>query len=169
MGFVKKTGCEREDTKEVVWKATNIYRETAHFGIRSAAKAWAKSGSVEPVQLKHLRLVPTGTDCGPDCRQCGMMCRKARQIDEDFAHRLALEIECLLIDPERNRAAAEKTLAAYRAAWDSINQGPATSMGEPIASSEPLANPSKTSGSPIEDYSDCHGPDWRDRDGEYLK
>ena len=57
---------------------------------------------------------------------------RARQIDEQFAHQLAVELECMLIDPERNRAAAEKTLDAYRAAWDAINPGPATSMGEPL-------------------------------------
>lgn len=140
------------DTPGVVWKATSLTGDTAHFGVRSAAKAWARSGTVEPVPLKHLRLVPLGTDCGPECRQCGMTCRRARQIDEQFAPKLAIELECMLIDHARNRASAEKTLDAYRAAWDAINPGPATLMGEPI-----------------EDRSDCHGPDWTDRDGEYLK
>lgn len=121
-----------DDMPGVVWKATSLTGDTAHFGERSAAKAWARSGTVEPVPLKHLRLVPLGTDCGPDCRQCGMTCRRARQIDEQFAHRLSLAVEAMLIDPERNRADAEKTLAAYRAAWDAINPGPDTSMGEPL-------------------------------------
>ena len=121
-----------DDTPGVVWKATSLTGDTAHFGERSAAKAWARSGTVEPVPLKHLRLVPLGTDCGPDCRQCGMTCRRARQIDEQFAPKLAIELECMLIDHPRNRAAAEKTLSAYRAAWDAINPGPATSMGEPL-------------------------------------
>lgn len=121
-----------DDTHGVVWKATSITGDTAHFGVRSAAKAWARSGSVEPVPLKHLRLVPLGTDCGPDCRQCGMLCKKGRQIDEQFASRLAIDLECMLIDPDRNRAAAEKTLTEYRAAWDAINPGPPTSMGEPL-------------------------------------
>ncbi len=121
-----------DDTPGVVWKATSLTGDTAHFGVRSAAKAWARSGSVEPVPVKHLRLVPPGTDCGPDCRQCGMMCKKGRQIDEQFASRLAIDLECMLIDPDRNRSAAEKTLTEYRAAWDAINPGPATSMGEPL-------------------------------------
>ena len=145
-------------------EATSLTGDTAHFGERSAAKAWARSGTVEPVPLKHLRLVPLGTDCGPDCRQCGMTCRRARQIDEQFAPKLAIELECMLIDHAGNRAAAEKTLSAYRAAWDAFNPGPATSMGEPIASSETLANPVETLSSPIEDYSDCHGPDWTELD-----
>ena len=53
-------------TPSMVWKATSITGDTAHFGERSAAKAWARSGTVEPVPLKHLRLVPLGADCGPD-------------------------------------------------------------------------------------------------------
>ena len=122
----------KDDTPGVVWKATSLTGDTAHFGERSAAKAWARSGTVEPVPLKHLRLAPLGTDCGPECRQCGMLCQRGRQIDEQFAHRLAIDLECLLIDTERNRSAAEKTLTEYRSAWDAINPGPATYMGEPL-------------------------------------
>ena len=40
-----------------VFKATNHYGETAHFGVRSAAKAWAKSGTVEMVPIKIFKVV----------------------------------------------------------------------------------------------------------------
>lgn len=124
------TAADRVDN--IVWKATNLTGDTAHFGVRGAAQAWARSGTVEPVMLKHLRIVQPGSDCGPECRQCGMLCKRGRHIDEQFAHRLALDLECMLIDPNRNSAAAEKTLAEYRSAWDAVNPGPATSMGEPL-------------------------------------
>lgn len=138
---------------EVVYKATNITGDTAHFGERSAAVAWAKSGTVEAVPLKHLRLVPLVADCGQACNACGMLCKQGRRIDEHFAHRLSIALECMLIDPDRNRQHAEETLEAYKAAWETVNPSPPTFMGEPVTT----------------DYSDHHGPDWTDRETEYLK
>ena len=129
--------------------------ETCHFGVESTARAWAgKNGAVQAIHVNtppDLRLAP---DCGPDCNDCGMLCKQGRRVDEHFAHRLSIALECMLIDPDRNRQHAEETLEDYKAAWETVNPSPPTFMGEPT---EP------------EDYSDCHGPDWRDRETEYLK
>lgn len=73
------------DTSEsVVWKATSISGDTAHFGARSAAKAWARSGTVEAVPLRNLRLVPK-----PDapCKTCESLARAVMmdQVSNDYA------------------------------------------------------------------------------------
>ena len=92
-------------------------------------------------------------------------------VADQYAHKLALDLECVLADYSGTwYDTAISTLGAYRKAMNAIHERESpTFMGEPIVSSGELANHEKTSGSPIEDYSDCHGPDWTDRDGEYLK
>ena len=96
---------------------------------------------------------------------------KMSAVADQYAHKLALDLECVLADYSGTwYDTAISTLGAYRKAMNAIHERESpTFMGEPIVSSGELANHEKTSGSPIEDYSDCHGPDWTDRDGEYLK
>lgn len=57
--FAGLVGLAREDAREkaVAYKAINIYGETCYFGVESTARAWAKSGSVEEVRLRDLRVV----------------------------------------------------------------------------------------------------------------
>lgn len=55
---------------------------------------------------------------------------QGRRVDEHFAHRLSIALECVLIDPDRNRQHAEETLEAYKAAWETVNPSPPTLMGE---------------------------------------
>lgn len=54
-------GLARDDASEkaIVYKATNIYGETCYFGVKSTAQVWAKSGSVEGVRLRDLRVLAT--------------------------------------------------------------------------------------------------------------
>lgn len=54
-------GLARDDVSEkaIVYKATNIYGETCYFGVKATAQAWAKSGSVDEVRLRDLRVVAT--------------------------------------------------------------------------------------------------------------
>ena len=79
------------------------------------------------------------------CPSCGGFCKKSgcerndylpaadyRQIDEQYANLLAIELECMLIDPDGNRASAEKTLAAYHAALASIDPGQPTFTWGPV-------------------------------------
>lgn len=101
----------------VVYKATNVYGETAHFGVRSAAMAWAKSGTVAEVPVRDLRIVPT---------------RSAQNIDDRYGGRLALMLECVLLDYHGNWDAACKLLDEYKAEWDRVNPQPPTFMGEPM-------------------------------------
>ena len=56
-------GLARDDASEkaIVYKATNIYGETCYFGVKSTAQAWAKSGSVDEVRLRELRVVAAPT------------------------------------------------------------------------------------------------------------
>lgn len=60
------------------------------------------------------------------------LAQRGREIDEYYAHHLALELECMLIDPDGNWNGAAKVLDAYKAAWSEINPGPPTFMGEPV-------------------------------------
>lgn len=62
----------------------------------------------------------------------GMLCKQGRRVDEHFAHRLSIALECMLIDPDRNRHHAEETLQEYKAAWETVNPSPPTFMGEPV-------------------------------------
>lgn len=114
-----------------VYLAQRLGGETCHFGVESTARAWAgKSGTVQAVHVNtppDLRLVP---DCGQKCNACGMLCKQGRRLDEHFAHRLSIALECMLIDPDRNRQHAEETLEAYKAAWETVNPSPPTLMGE---------------------------------------
>jgi len=56
-------GLARDDASEkaIVYKATNIYGETCYFGVKSTAQAWAKSGSVDEVRLRDLKVVAAQT------------------------------------------------------------------------------------------------------------
>lgn len=60
------------------------------------------------------------------------LARKGCAIDEQYAHKLALELECMLIDPDRNWDSAAKVLDAYKQDWDEVNPRPPTFMGEPV-------------------------------------
>lgn len=100
----------------VVYKATNIYGETAHFGVHSAATAWAKPGTVDEVPVRDLRIVPT---------------LSAQNIDDRYASRLAFMLECVLLDYHGHWDAACALLDEYKAEWDRVNPAPPTFMGEP--------------------------------------
>lgn len=101
----------------VVYKATNVYGESAHFGVRSAALAWAKSGTVDELPVRDLRIVPT---------------LSAQNIDDRYAGRLAFMLECLIVDYHGHWDAACKLLDEYKAEWDRVNPQPPTFMGEPM-------------------------------------
>lgn len=175
IGYAKGLKMKAEqDAESVAYRATSIAGEVAYFGVESAARAWARSGAVEAVPLKHLWLVPKFSECGPECRQCGMLCRKGRDIDERFAGRLAVALECMTFDPTGFYNQSCALLDEYKAEWEKVNPSPPTFMGEVIperrerllklnADRAEIAQKSRT------DYSDHHGPDWTDRDGEYLK
>jgi hypothetical protein len=60
------------------------------------------------------------------------LAQRGREIDEYYAQHLALELECMLIDPNEWWDSAAKVLDAYKAAWSEINPGPPTFMGEPV-------------------------------------
>lgn len=57
---------------------------------------------------------------------------RAQQIDSEYAGRLALLLECMLIDPNGSWNEAACLLDEYRSAWDKINPQPPTFMGEPM-------------------------------------
>ena len=73
-------------------------------------------------------------------------------VADQYAHKLALDLECVLADYSGTwYDAAMTTLGAYRKAMNAIHERESpTFMGEPVLSSEELANHEKTSGSPIE-------------------
>lgn len=164
-----------------VYRATR-HGETCHFGVASAAKAWAgQSGSVEEIQINGrptLSVVEGHApfdECGPDCTTCGMLCRLGTDIDERYASRLALMLECLIVDYHGHWNEACALLDEYKAEWEKVNPSPPTFMGEPMPPErkERLMNMQKDRAENAAklraDYSDCHGPDWTDRDSEYLK
>lgn len=107
----------------IVYKATSCTGESAHFGVESAARAWARSsGKVERIELRdppEISLVKSGSDEPID-------------IDDRYAGRLALLLECMLIDPNGYWNEAANLLDEYKAEWDKVNPRPPTFMGEPM-------------------------------------
>lgn len=43
-----------------VYKATSTTGDTCHFGVESAAKAWSKGGTVEPIKVREFKLHTSG-------------------------------------------------------------------------------------------------------------
>lgn len=71
-------------------------------------------------------------DCGPDCNQCRMLCRRCDAIDSEYAGRLALLLECMLIDPNSYWNEAAALLDEYKAEWEKVNPSPPPFMSEPM-------------------------------------
>jgi len=75
------------------------------------------------------------------------------------AHRLALELECLIMDTKDNAIVSKW--------WDSGMEALSEYHElKPGAGEEAEAWASMRK---ADDFSDCHGPDWTERDTEYLK
>ena len=74
----------------------------------------------------------TFPNCGPDCTQCGALCKRADMIDSTYASKLAFMMECLIVDHNGNWQAACDLLDQYKSEWAKINPPPPTFMGEPM-------------------------------------
>ena len=53
-------------------------------------------------------------------------------IDARFGGRLALILECVILDPHGHFDLACQLLEEYKAEWEKVNPSPPTSMGEPM-------------------------------------
>ena len=129
---------------------------------RDNAEMWAAR-----VNQARCSVAPTGVDEAILAVDALLRKRVQRLTDDDpiaaemtavadqYAHRMAMHLECILLDYSGQwYDEAIETLSHYRADMNAIHERLSpTHMGEPV----------------IEDRSDCHGPDWTDRDGEYLK
>lgn len=114
---------------QTVFRATNHYGENCHFGVASAARAWAgKRGKVERIDLPARQRFTAITRCTGDVRADV----RARRIEEEYAGKLALMLECMLIDSTRNWNDAAELLSEYKAAWEEINPMPNVFLGEPM-------------------------------------
>lgn len=72
-------------------------------------------------------------ECGSDRQHRGMTYLEAiagRDIDSQYASRLAFMLECMVIDSHGHWNAACELLDEYKAAWERINPTPPTFMGE---------------------------------------
>jgi hypothetical protein len=92
---------------------------------------------------------------------------RADEILANHASRLAFELECCLFDNERFFDQACAALEAYKADVERLYPSPPTFMGEPIPAER--AARFRDMRAERADKSDCHGDDWTERDGEYLK
>lgn len=70
--------------------------------------------------------------CGSDCNQCGLNCKRAMAIDAHFAGRLAIMLECVILDPHGHFTDACVLLDEYKTEWEKVNPSPPTFMGEPM-------------------------------------
>lgn len=60
-------------------------------------------------------------------------------IDARFCGRLALILECVILDPHGHFDLACQLLDEYKAAWEEVNPSPPTFMGEPMPPERKLA------------------------------
>lgn len=74
------------ESDNCVYKATTEAGETAHFGVLSAARAWAKSGTVEVVPLKKLKLVQK------PCLSCESLARTV-MLDQTYHDTVLQQLE----------------------------------------------------------------------------
>ncbi|MGE5623105.1 MAG: hypothetical protein ACM3WS_08120 [Bacillota bacterium] len=72
--------------------------------------------------------------CGAEQRELPPLPRPANpnDIDDRYAGRLAMLLECMLIDPNRFWNEAAQLLDEYKAEWEKVNPQPPTFMGEPM-------------------------------------
>lgn len=82
---------------------------------RCEAAIASMQGGMKADDLEAMRLAQAGKD-----------------IDVEFAHTLAFELECMLLDPNTYWDSAAKVLDDYKAAWEKINPMPPLFMGEPV-------------------------------------
>ena len=58
--------------------------------------------------------------------------RVISSIDARFCGRLALILECVILDPHGHFELACQLLEEYKAEWEKVNPSPPTFMGEPM-------------------------------------
>ena len=56
----------------------------------------------------------------------------AKSIDDRFGWRLAIMLECMILNPTRHYDEACRVLDEYKAEWDRVNPASPTFMGEPV-------------------------------------
>ena len=56
----------------------------------------------------------------------------ANNIDARFTHRLAIVLECMILNPTRFYDEACALIDEYKSAWEEVNPSPPTFMGEPV-------------------------------------
>jgi len=56
----------------------------------------------------------------------------AQNIDARFAHRLAIVLECMVLNPTRFYDEACALIHEYKSAWEEVNPTPPMFMGEPV-------------------------------------
>jgi len=107
-----------------VYKATSKAGDTCHFGVESAAKAWAKGGTVEAIKVREFKLHTSGptADHLPDA---GEMIETAapvgeREAFEEWAKDNAIRTDLGAWDAWQARAA----LSAGDAGWQPIETAP---------------------------------------------
>jgi hypothetical protein len=71
-------------------------------------------------------------NCGIDCTDCKMLCKRADIIESIYASKLAFMMECLIVNYHGYWQEACDLLDEYKREWELINPSPQTFMGEPI-------------------------------------
>ena len=96
VGRGKAKGKEHMTGKDLfVYKAITKFGETAHFGVYSAAKAWAKSGVVEAVPIKNLKLVQKPCDSCESLARAVMLDQTSRDTKKEWVRLTDEEYEIM--------------------------------------------------------------------------
>ena len=109
---------------QTVYRVTFSDGSSCHYGVESLARAAArKTGKVEAISLFGMPVHAPAHDVRTE---------PYIDIDERYAGRLAILLECMLIDPNGYWNEAASLLDEYKAEWDRVNPPLPTFMGDPM-------------------------------------
>lgn len=117
-------------TDQTVYRVTFLDGSSCHYGVASLANAAAgKTGRVEEITVKG---PPDLRVCTGDISHDVRADVRANDIDDRYAGRLAIMLECMLIDSHGFWNEAASLLDEYKSEWNKSHPQPPTFMGEPM-------------------------------------
>lgn len=145
-GFCKKSGCERRDAvvpcKHFVLGMTNLTAADCPYCEIDNLKAYAmheRSLGAEAPNMRCQELEQDLQESANALATAHETIEAMQQVEPmnavaiEYAHRLALELECVLADRNTNWDRAMNLIGEYRSAMNAIHeQHSPTHMGEPV-------------------------------------
>lgn len=139
---------------QTIFRVTFSDGSSCHYGVESLARAVERqsggivetitvrnhhAGSVTALHMCADQLLHDGAPVDPEHPKrvaldaaAESALRGTIDIDDRYAGRLAMLLECMLIDPHSHWNDAAYLLDEYKAEWEKVNPQPPTFLGEPM-------------------------------------